>query len=181
MSSNTSINEETGANGPAEEDTSKCRPYVQKDLDVKTNVMLVRMIKRQPGVWPDNVLGKWGSKNFHKKEMEGALKNNVYGFSTTNPLPKAIANTRDTGKSSKMQGKHVVGLQKELDVQQAIEDGMVKPSALADELKLHGVSTVIPTLAIAKAATSNSVIAPTNTVPGIVQLHQSMYPNCNVY
>jgi hypothetical protein len=139
--------------------------------------MLARMIERQPGVWPDNVLGKWGSKNFRKKEMEDALKNNVYGFSTTNPLPKAIANTGDTGKSSKTRGKRVVHLQKELDVQQAIKNGTVKPSALADELKLRGVSTAISTpvcacihssrkpfklivfsKAIAKAATSSSVI-----------------------
>jgi hypothetical protein len=34
MSSNPSINEETRANGPAEEDASKRRPYVQKDLYV---------------------------------------------------------------------------------------------------------------------------------------------------
>jgi len=34
MSSNPSINEEIGANGPAEEDASKRRPYVQKDLYV---------------------------------------------------------------------------------------------------------------------------------------------------
>ena len=137
--------------------------------------MLAWMVERQPGVWPDNVLGKWGSKNFRKKEMEDALKNDIYGFSTTNPLPKAVANTGDTGKSSKTRGKHVVGLQKELDVQQAIKDGTVKPSALADELKLRGVSTAIPTpvcaciqsasklfvlivKVIAKAATSSSVI-----------------------
>jgi hypothetical protein len=107
--------------------------------------MLARMIERQPGVWPDNVLGKWGSKNFRKREMEDVLMNDVYGFSTTNPLPKAVANTGDTGKSFKMRGKHVVGLQKELDVQQAIKDGTVKPSALADELKLRGVSIAILT------------------------------------
>lgn len=72
--------------------------------------------------------------------MEAVLLDTTYGFTTTNPIPKAKA----TANLSKTKASCVVGLTKERNVAQAKAEGSVKESALANEMKVLGVQIAIP-------------------------------------